>query len=317
MRLVEIEMWANRVLNSIDKSGLAEDHRVELKREWIRSNDAARRIAAHANSAPDDTILWLIGIDEKTGKASGIQPEDLADWWPKVEAEFAERIAPEPTAINMLRDGVPFVAIAFKTDRAPYLVHNESFGKLKGQNMAWEVPFRIGTETRTATRAQLLGLISPALYLPKVELISAGVALNKPVREERWVQKCIADAQFYLIMPTDETITLDTRACGLTIEVEGLMPSLLAGLSLSALGSNPLPPTSYTCIVTGPKLLHIHAEDNVPSIGTHTEQLHLTVDLRPIGFERKISLTCTLNRQSSNPISGVTHSFVAQGLLAR
>lgn len=239
MRVIEIEIWVNRVLDSMEKAGLTEDHRVEFKSIWIEGNNAARQIAALANSAPNDTVLLLIGVDDKAKTVVGVGPREMADWWPQIEEQFADRVAPEPTHLNMMRHNVPFVAIAFNTDRAPYMVRNEEFGRLKGQNMAWEVPYRVGNQVRTATRNQLLSLLAPALHLPKVEMIGAGVALYKAVLKGEWVQRCVADASFYLVMPSDETVTLDARACEVTVEVGGRKLSPVGEPQLSRLGVSP------------------------------------------------------------------------------
>jgi hypothetical protein len=42
---------------------LVEDDLIEFKRTWIKPHKAARRIAAHANAARGQDILWLIGVD--------------------------------------------------------------------------------------------------------------------------------------------------------------------------------------------------------------------------------------------------------------
>lgn len=317
MRDIEIEIWVNRILDSMEQTGLTEDHRVEFKSTWIEGNNAARHIAALANSAPDDTVLLLIGVDDKAKTVVGVGPREMADWWPQVEEQFADRVTPEPTHLNMRHHNVPFVAIAFKTDRAPYLVRNEAYGSLKGQNMAWEVPYRVGNQVRTATRNQLLSLLAPTLHLPKVEMISAGVALYKAERKDEWVQRCVADALFYLVMPGDETVTLDARACEVTFEVGGRKLSPGGEPRLSRLGTHPMPPTNQTCVATGAAVIGIHIDGDIPSLGNYIGPARLTVSLRPIGAKRKISFTCDLESRPSNPISGVTHSFTAQGLLPR
>lgn len=315
MRPIEIEMWANRVIDSMEQAGPTEDHRVELKSKWIEGNDAARRIAALANSAPDDTVLLLIGVDEKAASIIGVPRREMSEWWPQIESEFADRVAPEPIPLNMERAGIPFVAIAFKTDRAPYLVKNEAFGT-KGHKIKWEVPYRIGNRTDTATRSQLLSLLWPALNLPQVELISAGVALYRPEQKKGHVQKCVIDVQCYIVPRDGKTITLDARACSVTVEMEELKLSPGGEVQLKRIGTDDMA-TNFMCSILGTSLLHIHLEGDVPSIGNHRGRARLVVSLRPIGVERRVSFICDLDSQPANLISGVSHSFIAQGLLLR
>jgi hypothetical protein len=68
MRKHEIESWALSVIDRVRSGAANEDSRVELKREWIAPDRAARRLAAHANSALGEPILWLIGVDQKSGE---------------------------------------------------------------------------------------------------------------------------------------------------------------------------------------------------------------------------------------------------------
>src|SRR5437764_1136392 len=83
----EIEAWALRAVERVLAGKPVEDYRVELKGSWIDGHKAARRIAAHANAASGESILWLIGIDEKNG-LTGIKPADFADWWAGVQSRF-------------------------------------------------------------------------------------------------------------------------------------------------------------------------------------------------------------------------------------
>lgn len=63
--------------------------------------------------------MWLISVDEKAGKVIGVQKRELAERWPRVEMKFADLIAPAMDTHSMMRNDIPFMAIAFKTDRAP------------------------------------------------------------------------------------------------------------------------------------------------------------------------------------------------------
>ena len=68
MKKQDIEFKVLDIIDRLEKGQPIEDDTVELKAEWPKDHfRAARRIAAHANSARGEPLLWLIGIDEKAG----------------------------------------------------------------------------------------------------------------------------------------------------------------------------------------------------------------------------------------------------------
>ena len=71
MKALAIESWALRVLERVGNRQSVEDSKVELKAKWPDPVKAARRIAGHANAARGESILWLIGADEKQGVITG------------------------------------------------------------------------------------------------------------------------------------------------------------------------------------------------------------------------------------------------------
>ena len=88
MRTCEIEAWALRAIDRVEKHQPNEDSRVELKAVWPDGPEkAARQIAGHANALHGEPILWVIGVDEKQG-VSGASQNDLANWWPQVKVQF-------------------------------------------------------------------------------------------------------------------------------------------------------------------------------------------------------------------------------------
>jgi hypothetical protein len=323
MRKNIIEVWAGSVLERLARSEQTEDHYVELKGEWIDPQQAARRLAGHANSAPNEHILWLIGVDEQTGKPRGVPQQELTEWWPKVEAEFADFIAPEMTAVAMQREGMPIVAIAFSTDRAPYVVRNPNFGT-KGHNIKWEVPMRVGTGVRTATRNQLLSLLAPTLHLPRYELVAASAILHKPERKEYtdkriegWAQKCIVHVNFYLIAQGNETITLDPGACEVMVEIPRFTaPAPLGVPTITPTGAPNVSTSGNICRFTDTVRLLLNAEGDIPSIGNqYAEELRIEVKIRPIGHERATVVSSTLTLQEGvSTATGITHSFVLKKL---
>ena len=90
MRPSQIEMWVLDIVDRIKDGQPIEDSRVELKREWIKPEKAARRIAGHANAARGDNILWIIGVDEKNG-VIGVDYEELSSWYGEAKSCFDGR----------------------------------------------------------------------------------------------------------------------------------------------------------------------------------------------------------------------------------
>ena len=150
MRSHEIEAWALRVIDRVLAGKPVEDFRVELKGDWIDGHKAARRIAGHANAAGGESILWIIGIDEKSG-LTDIKAADFATWWAGVQSRF-DGLSPTVRELHLEVTGKALVALLFETDRAPFLVKNPAGGEISR-----EVPWREATAVRSATRNDLEG----------------------------------------------------------------------------------------------------------------------------------------------------------------
>jgi len=172
-----------------------EDSRVELKARLIDPVQAARRLAAHANVSGGEPVLWVIGVDEKTGKVLGALREELADWLGAVRSQFVGD-APNlrQTVVVSIRTGVTVLALQFDSDEAPYLVRNPSFGKPGGGPVSAEVPWRDGNSTRTAGRRDLLRLLLPRQLHPEVDVMDGWLGVEetmltvdeKPVEVLSW-----------------------------------------------------------------------------------------------------------------------------------
>ena len=171
MRPAEVETWVLRVLDGVVLGTNVEDDRVELKTSWPPDTaKAARRIAAHANTARGESILWIIGADEKGRAVPGAEQQELANWWPRVSRHF-DGLAPSLLHhIVVPFDGRSVVALAFDTARAPYVVTNPS-----GGGFDRDVPWRDGARTRSAKREELLRTLAPLQRLPHVETMDAEV----------------------------------------------------------------------------------------------------------------------------------------------
>jgi hypothetical protein len=171
IRQHEIEAWTLSVVERVKSGQPIEDARVELKAEWPDTEKAARRIAGHANAARGAPILWLIGVNEKTGVV-GAQINELATWFPKVESNF-DGLAPEHMDLNIPVDGQTVVALYFETGRAPFVVKNAAYGKKGGGSVELEVPWRDGTSVRSARQSEMVRMLSPLALSPEIEVLAA------------------------------------------------------------------------------------------------------------------------------------------------
>ncbi len=173
MSPVQLESRALRVLDAVRAGRAFEDSYVELKAEFPADPaKAARRIAAHANSAHGAPILWLIGVDQNKGVV-GTEHTELSKWLPAVIACF-DGVYPSVRDLVIRFDQKHVLALQFQTDRAPYLVSTGLGGVQR------EVPWREGTLTRTARREELLMMLQPDIPLPQFEILEAEIAPAEP-----------------------------------------------------------------------------------------------------------------------------------------
>ncbi|MEV0757155.1 hypothetical protein [Streptosporangium sp. NPDC050280] len=161
-----------RVLALVEKvlgGSSVEDSLVECKADWP-GEEKARQLAGHANSSQGEPIIWIIGLDEKAHRVSSRDPGiDLAIWWDKIRARFDEGIAPNmvQSLVVPVGEGTSVLALAFETDRAPYVV------KALTGNVERDVPVRKGTATRSANRSDLIRMLTPVMRLPEVSVVHA------------------------------------------------------------------------------------------------------------------------------------------------
>jgi hypothetical protein len=167
----EIEVVVANILRRVESGAPVEDDaHVELKREWpLNHADAARRIAAHANSARGAEVIWIIGADEKGRSVPGVVGMDPAAWFDQVAAHFESRWTPLLRTVVVPWRDVAVVTLVFDTEGSPYVVKRDGW---------LEVPWRGSTQTRSARRHELLQLLAPIARAPHVEPRSGRLALK-------------------------------------------------------------------------------------------------------------------------------------------
>lgn len=159
MKPQEVELWAREIIAAVVSNQPIEDSRVELKATWIEPDKAAHRLAAQANAARGEEILWLVGVDERNHAITGADPRELESWYKSVERNF-DGFAPRLIVdVNIRIDRNTMAALYFDTEReSPYVVSNSKGG---GGYPEYIVPWREGTRLRAARREELLRILVP------------------------------------------------------------------------------------------------------------------------------------------------------------
>ena len=174
LRLQQLDMRVIELVDLVLAGGRVEDDLVECKGEWPdpQKRSAARQLAAHANKARDEPILWIIGLDEKSHALTSPSPVEFADWWAAMSSRF-DPPAPELEHHRVVAVGDQQVvtALRFLTDGSPYVIK----GGGDDGTLEREVPMRDGTRTRSARRDELLRLLVPAVAPPSAQLLSASL----------------------------------------------------------------------------------------------------------------------------------------------
>ena len=159
MKAQEIELWAREKIDAVRSNQPVEDSRVELKASWIDPDKAAPRLAAHANSARGEAILWIIGVDETKQALTNVEPRELTNWYTAIQKCFDGFAPALLDSVNFRVDDSTVVALYFDTEHgAPYVI---KYGKAGGGYPQFVVPWREGTGLRAARREDLLRILVP------------------------------------------------------------------------------------------------------------------------------------------------------------
>lgn len=215
MKAIDQEAWVHRIIEQVKASHNVEDDYVELKSDWMTGDSfkIARRLAAHANAARGQDILWIFGIDEDS-KICGVDKQEYSNWWNSVASHF-DGISPTPYYICSVYEKVNVASVGFSTLRRPFVVKNPEYGKTKGVVAQREVPWREGTGTRSATRNDLIALMQPVYKLPKVEILKASLLVNVENHTKNTPNKLISylGINFYLLPIEIERIAIPYHKC--------------------------------------------------------------------------------------------------------
>ncbi len=315
MLLTRIEAWAYKVIDRVATGKPNEDARVELKAEWPEAAKAARRIAGHANAARGEPILWLIGVDQARG-VIGVDAEELADWYPRMSAEF-DQPPPSLTDVNVYVGDKTVVALLFHTDRIPFVIRNPVRGRQGAGPVTWEVPWREGTSVRSATRADLIRLLTPLERRPDIEILDGEIEVLDRYGGE--VEDFDAPHRFtwslalqlYIVPRGERMLIIPFHRCEVSVVAPGflhrtplgdlrLAPPSTGGRFANEQGRNlslTIEGTANEVLVKGAGVLNLYAHcdtDDLPE-GITEQPMHVNVRLVFTDEDTPITLDPTLH----------------------
>ena len=176
----EVEKLARAAILRAQRGNPSEGGTIELKSQWTHKNDfrqAARQIGGLANAAGGQPVIWVIGVDEKTGNVKGADYAELSSWYNQIKKCFDDV---HPKMVNNLQfemDGKTVVALCFDSTEPPYVVNPGD------KQVHREIPWRENNETRSAFRREMVSLFRPQVTLPTVE-VREGLLYYGPLKED-------------------------------------------------------------------------------------------------------------------------------------
>ncbi len=300
MRAHEIETWTLNIIDRVKARQAIEDSRVELKAKWPEdAGKAARQIAGHANAARGEPILWLIGIDEKSDIVPGADFKEFSSWYNAVKGNFDE-LAPEPVSINVPVGGVTVAAILFETDRAPFVVKNPSGGTIQR-----EVPWREATGIQSATRSQLLRLLTPLQRLPILEVVGAFLVAEPWASQSgemflRWEM----GTALFLTQPAGQQTVFPSHKCTIQFGVSGYdSVGPLSGITFRRSGSKSVDVAETGLSITGPGLFEVRysiSSKRVASQDMSSQDARIDLSLRPANIDHSIPVAMEMHPDPSS-----------------
>ncbi len=315
VRRAQLELRVLAAVDALRRGERVEDDLIECKRVWPDPVKAPRQLAGSANRAAGEPIIWIIGVDEDTGQVHARGADDPANWWAQVGKRF-DQTPPDLLHHATVHVGTEetVVALAFRTDAAPYLVTTS------GGSPEREVPLRVGTSTRSAHRHELLRILRPATTVPPADLLEAHVTATwhgaTPTTDERPSRtECTTlggSAKIYLEYVGSRAIVLPAHRMRAMLTSGEITLSLEASVSAPYHSSDspppPPPPFGVTTtrdgvVCTGPggflvELLGGSGDDQRGQWG-QVSIWRLDIELGVVSAARPLRLTADLHRQQS------------------
>ncbi|MCW2738849.1 hypothetical protein [Nocardioides sp.] len=313
--------------------GVEDDAGIEFKADWPDPTLKARQLAGAANALRGELLVYVIGVDDKTGEVTVPKKTEPQEWYAKVRKRF-DQIPPELLWVQSVfigEDSESVLALVFTTDEFPYVINVEN---------RREVPLRVGTGTESARRNQLIRMLAPSARTPGLSLIEASVwaewnAYPRPVKDsspqqvER-VQDLVVslNARVFVEHVGEQPSTLPVRDMRVRVACSSF--EVRPDISVRHLGSSRYPvviphgeagppepvapphgvyardqqviaisPGEFEFSASQRFRDHVEPDpfmDDAVSLLRSTEDVRLDLALRVVGTERRTKLSATLQR---------------------
>lgn len=288
MTTLQIEAWAREVIERVQAGHVDEDCRVELKREFpVDHRSVARQLAGLANAALHEPVMFIVGVDQKTGETYDVVRTDLATWWPQVEKNFQGASPAMRDHIFKTDDGSNVSAMVFDTDAAPFIVKTGLNG---GPTL--EVPWRAGTSTRSATRGELLKMLMPLQRIPDIDVVSVHMGADDV--NGRLV--FTGDIAVYVIPKTKERVVIASHLSDFQFQAADDAAQISFRVLDMQPGSPTIDATNTEMIIDGPGRVRvrIRAEIGASELTTKSNgRLYLSFGV--IAADRRVSMQVPLH----------------------
>lgn len=302
MTNAQLEERVFRILDNVRSKRPVEDDLVECKTKWVeQGHKSARHIAASANAARGEDVLWVIGVDESNNTVVGADDTELSNWMSSAASCFENGHAPTLLRVrNVISEGQTVVALLFSTGAPPYVVKNPASGAI-----TLEVPWRRNNQTLTARREDLLRMLVPITLVPECETTGAVVGIGS----EGAAPLLSLNLTVYLTPQTAEIVYIPLLHCEASVRLR--RTDDFVALSVQRLhqlengNTRRFPPEAYSTvmegvrelIVKGPGAAHLTAMTRqVPQVAPGDE-VDMLVKMRPARASTPITITETLYRQ--------------------
>lgn len=283
MRRHELLDWANRIVDCARSGRPVEDSFVELKTELPKDIDhAARQLAAQANAASGENVLWLVGMRED-GTIYGAKREEAARWYPRLHKRFDAVYPRLLKCLNVPRGRRTLVALLFTTCDSPYAVNRpEGFR---------EIPWREANLTRSAKRDEIMRMLSESSQLPEADFIEGQLEAHQFKDFTTWHVRF--RAKFYLKPKNPAPVTIPTHLCAGSFSVQrGIQRTKFAKTRIRLAGDAIEP---YHVVVKRPDMLFIEAEVEISRRRLiHGGEAHVEILLRPVNSRRPLILSSSV-----------------------